>query len=146
MNYECYHCAYDQMLDDLDLDQYTVAPSYRLASGYRVADGYYYHMGHSWVRFEHGGRGRVGFDDFHSRLFGYLPSIELPPLGASLKQSQVGWTFGRNDRVAAMLSPVSGTVLAVNHKAREHPEITNEDPYHEGWLFIAALWRCSGDG
>jgi len=31
---------------------------------------------------------------------------------------------------------VTGTVLAVNRKAEEHPEITHEDPYHEGWLFM----------
>jgi hypothetical protein len=24
----------------------------------------------------------------------------------------------------------------VNHKAREHPEITHHDPYQNGWLFI----------
>ena len=37
---------------------------------------------------------------------------------------------------AAVLSPVTGTVLAVNHPARKHPELVNEDPYGGGWLFI----------
>jgi hypothetical protein len=31
---------------------------------------------------------------------------------------------------------VTGTVLATNHKAQQHPEIANHDPYREGWLFI----------
>jgi hypothetical protein len=31
---------------------------------------------------------------------------------------------------------LSGTVLAVNEKVREHPEIAHEDPYQEGWLLI----------
>jgi hypothetical protein len=48
----------------------------------------------------------------------------------------VGWIFGRDKHKAGVLAPVTGTVLAVNHKAQEHPEITHEDPYHEGWLFI----------
>jgi glycine cleavage system H lipoate-binding protein len=135
-NYECYHCPFDQMLDDMDLVEDTGAPNYTLASGYRLADGYYYHMGHSWARFEHGGRARVGFDDFMVKTFGTARSLTLPPLGENLKQNQVGWLFERNQHKAAVLSPVSGTVLAVNHKAREHPEITHEDPYLEGWLFI----------
>jgi glycine cleavage system H lipoate-binding protein len=136
LNYECYHCTYDQMLDDSDLAQLTSPPSYHVASGYRMADGYYYHMGHSWARFEHGGRIRIGFDDFLVKVFGAPKDLGLPPLGATLKQDETGWTFGRKDHKAAVLSPVTGTVLAVNHKAREHPEITHDDPYQEGWLFI----------
>lgn len=135
-NYECYHCPYDQMLDDMDLAADTGHPGYRLASGYRIADGYYYHMGHSWARFEHGGRVRIGFDDFLVKVFGAMNALTLPPLGEELKQHRVAWTFERDRQKAAVLSPVTGTVLAVNHKAREHPEITHEDPYQQGWLFI----------
>lgn len=136
MNYECYHCPYDQMLDELDIVRPVDAPSYGLVSGYKMAEGYYYHMGHSWARFEHGGRVRVGFDDFLVKLFGAAHALRLPPLGATLKQSQVGWTFSRDDHKAAVLSPVTGTVLATNHRVLERPEITNEDPYQAGWLFI----------
>ena len=136
LNYECYHCPYDQMLDDFDLVPTPETPSYQVASGYRMAQGYYYHMGHSWARFEHGGRVRVGFDDFLVKVFGAPQNLDPPPLGTILKQDEMGWIFGRNGHKAAVLSPVTGTVLAVNHKAREHPEITHHDPYQEGWLFI----------
>ena len=136
LNYECYHCTYDQMLDDMDLAQSFETPAYKLVSGYRMADGYYYHMGHGWARFEHGGRVKVGLDDFVAKLFGAMQELELPPLGAKLKQHEVGWTFKRNGEKAAVLSPISGTVLARNHKALEHPEIANHDPYLAGWMFI----------
>jgi glycine cleavage system H lipoate-binding protein len=136
MNYECFHCPYDQMLDDYDLAQTTATPNYRLVSGFRMADGYYYHMGHSWAQFGHGGRIRVGFDDFLVKLFGAPQDLALPPLGATLKQGEIGWSFGRNGHQATVLSPVTGTVLAVNQKAREHPEIAQHDPYQEGWLCI----------
>jgi glycine cleavage system H lipoate-binding protein len=136
LNYECYHCPFDQMLDETDLMRQVAAPRYTSASGYQMADGYYYHLGHSWARFEHGGRVRVGFDDFLVKVFGPLQSMILPELGASLEQNQVGWIVGRGQHRAGVLAPVTGTVLALNHKAREHPEITHEDPYHEGWLFI----------
>lgn len=136
MNYECFHCSFDQMMDDLDFVQLSDPPKYALASGYKMADGYYYHMGHSWVRFDHGGRVRIGFDDFMVKLFGALQSLELPPLGATLKKDEVCITFRRDEYKAASLSPVTGTVLAVNQKVREHPEISHEDPFHEGWLYI----------
>ena len=136
MNYECYHCAFDQMLDESDLCSGS-PPACQQAGGYSVADGYYYHMGHGWARFEHGGRVRVGFDDFMVRLCGAPIRIELPPLGEELLQGQVGHGH-RTQRQpkAAVLSPISGSVLAVNHNARSHPEITHVDPYHEGWLLV----------
>ena len=136
MNYECFHCPFDQVLDEMDFSQELETPAYRLASGFKIADGYYYHMGHGWARFEHGGRVRIGFDDFIVKLFGPLGAIELAPLGESLIQDQVGWTFSRSNRKAAVLAPVTGTVLAVNHKVLEHPEIAHEDPYDHGWLMI----------
>lgn len=136
LNYECFHCPFDQMLDDIEFGQLTEVPSYKVVSGYRMANGYYYHVGHNWARFEHGGRVRIGIDDFMGKVFGLAQTLELPPLGATLKQDQVAWTLGRNDHKAAVLSPVTGTVLAVNYKAQDHPEITHEDPYQEGWLFV----------
>jgi len=136
LDYECHHCAYDQMLDEIDLQRLADPPDYARVSGYRMARDCYYHKGHSWVRFEHGGLARVGFDDFAVRLFGAFGSIEMPALGSPLTQHRVGWTFSRESRWAAMLAPVSGTVVALNHGVNEHPEIVNEDPYHAGWLCI----------
>ena len=136
LNYECYHCAFDQMLDEADMVRKLESPQYILASGYQMAAGYYYHMGHSWSRFEHGGRVRVGVDDFLVKIFGSAKSLNLPPLGEKIQQNKVGWFFTRNGHEAAVLSPVSGTVLAVNHRAIDHPEILQTDPYHTGWLFM----------
>ncbi len=135
-NYECYHCAFDQMLDEVDLAVDLGTPTCREVAGFKVADDYYYHMGHSWARFEHGGRVRIGMDDFAACVFGGLSSIDLPPLGAGMQQDRVGWAFGRDGHRAAVLSPITGTVLAVNHPVREHPQLVNEDPYGNGWLFI----------
>jgi glycine cleavage system H lipoate-binding protein len=135
-NYECEHCAYDQMLDDMDLINDIASPACRTVCGYRVADGYYYHMGHTWARFEHSGRTRVGFDDFFARLFGAPDKIELPPLGAVARQNEPEVAFSRSRREAAVMSPVTGRVLAVNEHAARHPEIVHQDPYCSGWLFI----------
>lgn len=135
-NYECYHCAFDQLLDEADPAADATSPVCHAVAGFKIADGYYYHLGHSWVRFDHGGRMRIGLDDFAACLFGHLDRIDLPPLGAEIRQDQVGWTIGRDTHRAAVLAPVTGTVLAVNHPAREHPQLVSEDPYGRGWLFI----------
>ena len=38
-NYECYHCAFDQMLDETDLTELSSPPAYERASGYRPGPG-----------------------------------------------------------------------------------------------------------
>jgi glycine cleavage system H lipoate-binding protein len=135
-NYECQHCPFDQLLDEIDLVKEPEAPACRQVAGYTVAGGYYYHAGHSWVRFEHGGRVRIGLDDFANRLFGTADAIDLPPLGERLSQHEVGWTFTRQDKPAAVLAPVTGTVLAINEAVVEHPEVVPLDPYRNGWFMI----------
>ena len=136
LNYECYHCSYDQWLDECDVYQPAKPPRNRLASGYRMADGYYYHDGHGWVLFEHGGIARIGFDDFLVRLFGTMDSIRLPSLGERLKLGKPGLSFERDRAEANVLSPVSGKVLAINSKAKDFPGIAHEAPYEDGWLCI----------
>lgn len=136
LNYECYHCDFDQMLDEEDLNGFSRNPDFSLAAGYRLARGYYYHMGHTWARFGHGGRVTVGFDDFLVKLFGIPSNISIPSIGTVLKKNHAGMTFSRRDKSASALSPVTGTVLAVNTKAQAHPEIVHQDPYHDGWLCV----------
>ncbi len=135
-NYECNHCAYDQMLDDEDMDFRDEKTACLKSSGYLLAEEYYYHKGHTWARFEHGGRVKIGFDDFMVKLFGSPSDISLPPLGAKLKKDQAGFIYSRSENKATVCSPVTGTVLAINHKVQEHPEIVHDDPYNEGWLCI----------
>lgn len=135
-NYECRHCEYDQMLDELDLIDDIAPPACRMVAGYRVADAYYFHRGHTWARFEHSGRTRVGLDDFFAKLFGVPDKLEMPALGAKVRQGKPGFSFSRDHHGAEVLAPVTGRVLAVNHNVRAHPEISHQDPYRNGWLFI----------
>ncbi len=135
-NYECNHCAYDQMLDDEDMDFRDEKTACLKSSGHLLAKEYYYHKGHTWARFEHGGRIRIGLDDFMVKLLGAPSKISLPPLGAHLTKDQAGFIFCRSDKEAAVQSPVTGTVLAINNRVQTHPEIVHEDPYNAGWLCI----------
>lgn len=136
-NYECSHCGFDQWLEETDIAMAN-RPVLREVSGYRVAEDHYYHMGHGWARVEHGGYVRVGFDDFAMKTFGTAHFVDLPEIGQDLDQNRPGWAFGRDNLRAEVMSPVSGTVLAVNHKVADCPEIIHDSPYDGGWLFLVA--------
>ncbi len=136
-NYECHNCAYDQMLDNLEASEYGSEPVYQTAAGYDVPQDYYFHFGHTWVRLEHGGMARVGFDDFIMRMFGSAALTgDGLSMGGHMKRGTSGWGIAQDGHLASVLSPVTGTVLTVNQRVRHNPELMHEDPYGEGWLYI----------
>ena len=136
-DFACFSCPVHQELGDpyRPLPLSANKPTIKLSSGFRVADGYYYHYGHTWVHVIHGGCVRIGIDDFMAKVFGRARGIDLPPAGTSLKQGRVGWLMARNGHRAAVQSPLSGTVTAVNREALDNPGQVHETPYDKGWLF-----------
>jgi glycine cleavage system H lipoate-binding protein len=136
-NYECHNCEFDQMLDDVEMSEAQSKPGYITASGFKLAQDYYYHDGHTWVRIEHGGMARIGFDDFSMKLFGKAEFIpEHMSIGSYMERGVPGWSITQENKNAKVLSPISGTILSVNQRVRENPGIMHDDPYQDGWLFV----------
>ena len=106
-----------------------------LVDWFRLADDYYYHQGHSWVNPLSDGTARIGIDDFAQKLLGKPSEVNLPLVGTMLQQGEQGMQIQIGDKKINFLSPVDGKVVAVNHKVCESPELINQDPYQQGWLF-----------
>jgi glycine cleavage system H protein len=82
---------------------------------------------------------QVGLTNFIQSQLGTVISVELPEVGDRIEK---GEAFAEVESVATvheLISPVSGTVLAVNPNLEEHPSVINEDPYNEGWLVEVRL-------
>jgi glycine cleavage system H protein len=91
-----------------------------------------------WVRVD-AERGQIGISDFCQEKIGEVLGIELPDVGDSV---EIGESFGQLESVRTLLeliSPVSGTVVAVNGELDDHPSLANEDPYRDGWLIEVDL-------
>ena len=76
----------------------------------------------------------MGLDDFAQKLVGQLSGIALPEIGSAISQGEKGWSLTLDSKSVDMLSPVEGTVVAVNEGALASPKILNSDPYGDGWL------------
>jgi len=101
---------------------------------FALAGGRGYHQGHSWASDEAGDVVTVGLDDFTVRLLGAPDGFDLPAVGSTLRQGERGWQVRGADRALPMLSPVDGTVVAVNDALVAAPGLAAEDPYGRGWL------------
>jgi glycine cleavage system H protein len=90
---------------------------------------------HEYLRPD-GERLRLGISAFAVDQLGDIVFVELPEVGAELRQ---GASFGSVESVKAvedLLAPVSGVVEARNEAVLANPEELQNDPYGEGWLLL----------
>jgi glycine cleavage system H protein len=93
---------------------------------------------HEWFRAD-GDRGIVGITSFAQDQLGDVVFVELPSVGTKVEN---GKTFGVVESVKTasdLFAPVDGTVVAVNDKLKDNPELVNSDPYGDGWMIAVAL-------
>jgi len=112
---------------------------------FSFVEGRYYHQGHSWALPVGDNRVRVGLDDFAQKLLGKPQAIILPRIGDSLTQGDKGWQLEVDSKTIDILSPVNGKVVRVNNKALASPELVNQNPYQEGWLFEVEAPKAKAD-
>ena len=87
-----------------------------------------YSKDHEWVKFE-GDVAIIGISDFAQDALGDVVFVNLPGEGDEVT---AGEAFGDVESVKAvsdLVSPVSGTIIAVNEELADSPEMLNSDPY-----------------
>lgn len=97
-----------------------------------------YHTEHEWVRLD-GGRATVGISDFAQDALGDVVFVDLPKVKTVLTVNQEIGEVESTKSTSSLYSPVSGTVLEVNHMLQDHPEYLNQDPYGKGWIAVIEL-------
>ena len=91
-----------------------------------------YSKSHEWIHTEDG-VAVIGISDFAQHALGDVVFVNLPGEGDEVT---AGKAFGDVESVKAvsdLVSPVSGTVCAVNEELLDNPALVNEDPYG-AWL------------
>lgn len=93
-----------------------------------------YIASHEWMQ-EQDGKVIVGLTDFAQDALGDIVFVNLPEAGDTVTAEE---SFGDVESVKAvseMISPVTGTVAAVNEALAMEPELINQAPY-ETWLIL----------
>ncbi len=92
-----------------------------------------YSKDHEWVRRE-GDVAYVGITDFAQGELGDIVFVEIETEGETLAAHDVFGSVEAVKTVSDLFMPVGGTVLEVNPKLNDNPEVVNTDPYGEGWM------------
>jgi glycine cleavage system H protein len=106
---------------------------------------YKYTKDHEWLDVS-GDRASVGITDYAQQQLGDVVYLELPQVGATLKQGQSFGTIESVKAVSELYAPVAGDVVEVNIALKDKPETVNTDP-HASWMIrlkIADLQEVGG--
>jgi glycine cleavage system H protein len=95
-----------------------------------------YSKDHEWVRRE-GDQVTVGVTDYAQHELGDVVFVDLPAAGKELKKGDPAANIESVKAVSDVFAPVAGTITAVN------PELINQDPFGEGWLFTMSVNQAS---
>ena len=90
---------------------------------------------HEWVRDEGEGVCTVGITDHAQDLLGDLVFVELPEVGAVLERNAECGVVESVKAASDVNSPIGGEVIEVNEALADAPEMLNQDPYGDGWIF-----------
>ena len=101
--------------------------------------GLRYFKEHEWVKSESDGIALVGITEFAQQQLGDVVFVDLPEVGAELDQfAQIG-EIESVKAVNDLFTPVSGSVVEINARLKDAPELVNQEPYGEGWMFRIKL-------
>jgi glycine cleavage system H protein len=104
----------------------------------KIQDNLRYNDSHEWVSVEDG-VATVGISDHAQELLGELVFVELPEVGADLAKGDEAAVVESVKAASDVYSPVSGEVVEVNEDLESSPNLVNDEPYSEGWIFKIKL-------
>lgn len=90
---------------------------------------------HEWARLESDGTVTIGISDHAQSALGDLVFVEVPEVGKTLTKGGAAAVVESVKAASDVYSPISGEVVAANESLGAAPELVNDDPYGNGWLF-----------
>lgn len=93
-----------------------------------------YLKSHEWAKLD-GDTVTVGITDHAQTELGDIVFADLPDLGAAASAGETVVTVESVKTAADIYAPVSGEVVAINDKLEGSPELINEQPHDDGWMF-----------
>lgn len=103
-----------------------------------------YTISHEWIDIKET-HAVVGISSFAQKELGTIVYVDLPSVGSEVKQDDPVVVLESSKAAIDIYSPASGTILSINEKVIDNPEIISTDPETEGWLFTISLSETPKD-
>ena len=101
-----------------------------------IPDGLSYTKEHEWLEVQEDGKARTGITDYAQDALSDVVFVELPEVGAEFAKGEVMAVAESVKAASDIYAPISGTIISINEKLEESPELVNESPYEFGWMVL----------
>ncbi|MFT4773895.1 MAG: glycine cleavage system H protein [Candidatus Azotimanducaceae bacterium] len=92
-----------------------------------------YSSDHEWIR-QDGNTVTIGITEFAQDSLGDVVFVEAPEASSIVVAGDSFTEVESTKSVSDIYAPVSGTIVAINDKLDDTPELLNSDPYGDGWI------------
>lgn len=93
---------------------------------------------HEWVKLD-GDVATIGITDYAQSSLGDIVYVELPRMGATLRQFANIGVVESVKAVSDIFTPLGGEVVEINATLEGDPALVNRDPFGEGWFYKLKL-------
>lgn len=93
----------------------------------------YYTKDHEWISAKED-KATVGISSYALEQLGDVVHIELPTVGDHFDSGESFGTIESTKTVSDLYLPLGGSIIAINEKIMNTPELLSTDPYESGWL------------
>lgn len=101
---------------------------------FHLKEDLFYHSGHTWIKVEKAEEVRIGIDPFMANLLRKVRVVILPLPGSRVIQGESLCSIIQEGGISHIVSPTSGTILSVNQRLKEQPDLLCSDPLGNGFL------------
>lgn len=98
-----------------------------------------YTADHEWVKEQGEGVVRIGISAFAQDALGDVVYVSLPTVGDTVAAGDACGEVESTKSVSDLYSPLAGEVTAINEQLDATPELVNNDPYGDGWMYELKL-------
>ncbi|MGB8451263.1 MAG: putative zinc-binding protein [Anaerocolumna sp.] len=107
-------------------------------------EGFYFNENDVWA-YVAGDRARIGVTDYVQKSLSDIMFFTPPAIGSDIEQFEEAGSIESGKAVFEIVSPVSGTITAINEKLLDEPELLNQNPYEQGWILEMKLADFESD-
>ncbi|MGR8949664.1 MAG: glycine cleavage system protein GcvH [Gammaproteobacteria bacterium] len=94
---------------------------------------------HVWARVDGDGTATIGISDYAQQQLGDIVYIDLPEIGAECAVGEEISLIESVKSTSDVFAPLTGVVIEVNEALSESPQLINDSPQDDGWLFRIEL-------
>ncbi len=82
---------------------------------------------------------RIGISHHAQEALGDIVYLQMPQVGRRIRFGEEVTEIESTKATSPLYAPVSGTIIEVNERLKDSPELINRDPYGAGWILTVEM-------